>query len=192
MLDKHVTLPLPPFSNPTPTPAVILLYPAHFHIPPPKRAHGNGRGVIERCFVRGDLNVCLCVCQEMGVGWWRGGYLERCCYLGLILTSGAQAIIINGSPRPPHPSSPFSFYKVERPSWHRVVGESSSKLLQWRAEQTVALNSTNNNRPKKKRKLEATYQLACLSCRCDFNEKGRRARKKESRTPSCETIGVIT
>lgn len=58
-----------PLSQTPPRQPPTLLYCAHFHIPPPKRAHGNGRGVIERCFVRGDLNVCLCVCQEMGVGW---------------------------------------------------------------------------------------------------------------------------
>lgn len=127
-LGKHVTLPLPRILKPHRRHPPTLLYSAHFHIPPPKRAHGNGRGVIERCFVRGDLNVCLCVCQEMGVGRMVGGYFERWCYLGLILTSGAQAIIISAPPRPPRPSSSFLFYKVERPSRHRVVGESSSKL----------------------------------------------------------------
>lgn len=42
-------------------------------------------------------------------------------------------------------------------------------------------NSINNNRPKTKRKLGATYQLACLSCRGDFNESGRRAREEGER-----------
>lgn len=45
------------------------LYLSHFHIPPPKQVHGNGRGVIERCFIRGDLNVSLCVRGELGWGW---------------------------------------------------------------------------------------------------------------------------
>lgn len=46
----------------------------------------------------------------------------------------------------------FALYKVERPSRHRTVGESSSKLPPRRrgnrqAEPTRAHNSTNNNSP---------------------------------------------
>lgn len=67
MLNGCLTLSLPRALSLSP------LYFSHFHIPPPKQVYGNGRGVIERCFIRGDLNVFLCVRQESGWWWWGEG-----------------------------------------------------------------------------------------------------------------------
>lgn len=76
--------------------------------------YGNGRGVIERRFVRGDLNVFLCVCGKSCEGWgrwrvWRGFVFGSLVLFG---SYSAKEARLSSLMPPPPPSFLPSLYKV--------------------------------------------------------------------------------